>query len=190
MTPSKTPSRPARCSWPFFSAPPATFLGVMGPLMLMMVILASFSGIPSWIRCSAGVLVMISLWTFGRGYLCRIEASPTHVHYRTPLRRRSLAWSEVRGIDAYIPLDRNLKTRYVYITRRDEPPADRREIDADTFQLQDRPGLVEALRDYHRMAIFGTARENDQVADGTPVSAGRRGDHFSSPNLTHGDTRS
>lgn len=180
-------------SWPFFSTPPATFVAVMGPLTVMMALLAVFSGIPGWIRVSAAVIVLVTLGTFYRGYLCRIQATPTHVRYRTPLGGWSIPWPEVRHIGGYVPIDRNLQTGYVYITRRAEPPADRREIDADTLQLQDRPGLVEELQGYRRRAIRTSlpAEANvDDKAGAPPASAAERDDFHSFPHLTHGGTPS
>ncbi len=140
-------------TWPFFSTPPAVFAAVMGPLTAMMVLLAVPSGMPLWVRISASLVAAISLYATGRGYLCRVQATGTHIHYQTPFTRLSIPWAEVRDIDAYVPVDRNLTTKYVYITRRSVSPVDRREIDRETLQLQDRPGLVEELRAYWRAAV-------------------------------------
>jgi hypothetical protein len=131
---SEQGSRTGRVVWTFFSTPLRVFLGVMGPITIMMLV--------------AGVVVVLSAHAFRRGYLQRIEAWPTQVVFRTPGRTLTIPWDQVRRMDSYIPLDRNRATRYVYITRLDSPPVDWREIDENTIQLQDRAGLLETLHGY------------------------------------------
>ncbi|GMU24439.1 MAG: hypothetical protein AMXMBFR13_45130 [Phycisphaerae bacterium] len=145
---SEQGSRTGRVVWAFFSTPMRVFLGVMGPITIMMLVLALLPGVPVGIRLTAGVVVVLSAHAFRRGYLQRIEAWPTQVVFRTPGRTLAIPWDQVRRMDSYIPLDRNRATRYVYITRLDSPPVDWREIDENTIQLQDRAGLLETLHGY------------------------------------------
>lgn len=136
----------SRRVWPFFSTPFHVFMAVMGPIGAMSAFCAAMPAMPGWIRLSGGVVLVLSLYALYRGYGHRIEITPDHVRYRSLRRDLRIPWSQVRRIDRYIPLDRNLKTQYVYVTRLESPPVDWREIDNDTIQLQDRPGLLEALR--------------------------------------------
>jgi len=109
----------------------------------MMTLLALLPGVPVGLRLTAAV---VSLYGFYRGYGHRIEMTAEGVRYRRPGRCLSLRWGEVRHIGRYVPLDRNRVSQYVYITRRESPPVDWREIDENTIQLQDRPGLLESLQ--------------------------------------------
>ena len=76
-----------------------------------------------------------------------LKCDEHQVRFRSPGRSLSIPWSQVRRIERYTPPDRNRATRYIYITRRDRPPANRSTVDEVTFQLQDRPGLLESLRE-------------------------------------------
>ncbi len=133
--------------WSFFNTPLRTFLAVMLPILVLMVLLAALPGVPTGIRWTAGAVILISLYALWRGYLHRLEADAEGIAYQTPFTRLAIPWSQVRRIDRYIPPDRNRLTPYVYITRLDHPPEGRHMIDPDTIQLQDRPGLLEALQD-------------------------------------------
>jgi hypothetical protein len=107
--------------------------------------------IPVGIRISSAAVACISLYAFWRGYLGRVEATPRHVRYRRWRKVIVIPWQEVRLMDRYIPLDRNRHCRYVFITRLDTPPVDHREVDENTIQLQDRPGLLETLLAYRQL---------------------------------------
>lgn len=144
---------PTRDVWSYFSTPLRVFLGVVGPIAGMMGLLAAAPGVPGWMRVSAGVVVAVTLYGLIRGYGRRVVATPQGLCFQSPRRRIQLTWPEIRGIASYVPLDRNLKTRYVYATRLDTSPIDWREIDENTIQLQDRPGLLDALKRYH--ATYG-----------------------------------
>lgn len=144
----------------FFSTPLRTFLGVMAPIAAMMLLLACLPRMPLWIRLSAGAVVAVSIHGVYRGYAHRLEIWPEHIRFRSPGRELVIRWSEVRRIDRYTPLDRNRATQYVYVTRLDAPPVDWREIDENTIQLQDRPGLLESLRAHCPHAMPTTVTPN------------------------------
>lgn len=136
---------PARRVWPFFSTPFRVFGGVIGPIAGMMGLLAAMPRVPGMIRLTAGLVLAVSVYALYRGYGRRIIATGDSISFRSLTRAVSIPWTHVQRMGRYVPLDRNLQTQYVYITRRTEPPVDWREIDADTIQLQDRPGLLEEL---------------------------------------------
>lgn len=140
---------------PMFSTPLHVFLGVMGPICALMVAVALLRGFPAWARISALVVVAVSLDAFRRGYLHRVVVHADHVVYRTLRWRIEIPWEQVRLMGRYVPPDRNRTTGYVFITRRDHAPVSRHEIDADTLQLQDRPGLLEWLEETRGQAIRG-----------------------------------
>lgn len=146
-----------RRHWPFFSTPLPVFAGVMGPIGGMMFLLAVLPGIPGAIRGTAGLVVAISVASFVRGYGCRVELSEAGVTYHRPGRAWTLCWTDIRLTGRYVPLDRNRSTQYVFVTTLDAPPVDRREITPDTIQLQDRPGLLEAI-EWYRGRCAGAAR--------------------------------
>jgi hypothetical protein len=118
----------------------------MSPLTVMMLLLAFLRSIPMGIRISSA---------FWRGYHGRVEATPRHVRYHRWRKDIVIPWQEVRLMDRYIPLDRNRHSRYVFITRLDTPPVDHREVDENTIQLQDRPGLLETLIAYRQRGRHG-----------------------------------
>ncbi|GMV95762.1 MAG: hypothetical protein AMXMBFR83_01330 [Phycisphaerae bacterium] len=167
-------SRPAdagtpRRRWPFFSTPLGVFSAVMGPISAMMLLLASLPAVPVGIRISAAAVVLVSVVSLLRGYGRRVELSEMGIRFRRPGGGDwFIPWGEVRLVGRYVPLDRNRTCRYVFVTRLEDPPVDRRELDADTIQLQDRPGLLEAIEWYRRRA--GTPRtgrpEAGPLADG------------------------
>jgi len=152
----------ARRSWPFFSTPLRYFLlvfvpicGLMGPL----AVLASRWGL----RASAGVVLACSFYALGRGYLCRVAMDLEGVEYRSAWRRLRIGWGDVREIGRYSAGAGGAS--YVFVSRRSGTPGGRWEIDADTIQLQDRPGLVETLRQGWETARSGLGR-------GSPVGNG------------------
>lgn len=136
-------------SWPVFSTPLRYFLGVFVPVGLLMgalMVLSTRTGI----RVSAGVVVGCSLYAGMRGYACRLHTDARGVAYRTPWRTVRLDWNVVRQIGRYTPGPGG--AAYVFITSRESPPAGRWDVDEQTIQLQDRPGLLESLESARRAA--------------------------------------
>ena len=64
---------------------------------------------------------------------------------RGPGYKYTLPWSTIRRIDRYVPSGGVNGVKYVYITRRDRPPAGKWEMNPETVQLQDRPDLLDTL---------------------------------------------
>jgi len=131
-----------RRSWSYFSTPLRYFLWVFGPICALMAPLAVVA--QRWpLRASATLVLICSAYAAVRGYLCRIEIDRDGVHYRSITRRIRIRWSAVRRLDRYAPGAGN--ATYIYITCEDRPPLGRWEIDERTIQVQDRPGLLDAL---------------------------------------------
>ena len=159
-----------RVVWSFFSTPFRVFAGVLGPIAAMMAVLALLPGMPTVIRVTAGMVVLASLYGFFRGYGHRVEATAEGVCYRRLGRAVKLCWPEIRRIGRYVPIDRNRNCMYVYVTRLETPPVDWREVDENTIQLQDRPGLLEAIQ--KRWEAFGKPLQ--AVRSGPPHEDGGR----------------
>jgi hypothetical protein len=100
----------------------------------------------SW---SAGAVVVLSGYGFARGYLRRLVLSAETAALAAPMRRIEIPWQRVRRIGVYLPGGGLGATKYLYISAHDREPDGRWEIDADTIQVQDRPGLLDAARDYY-----------------------------------------
>ena len=100
---------------------------------------------PAWMRWSAGAVVVISVVGLVRGYGRRLILSERGTRLAGLFGGIEIAWSEVRGVGVYVPGGGLGATQYVYITRRDEPPQGKWDIDAETIQIQHREGLMEAI---------------------------------------------
>jgi hypothetical protein len=169
--------------WPFFSTPLRVFVLVMGPIAGSMTLLAALPGVPAVIRITAGVVVAASLYGLVRGYANRVEADAEGIRYRGPGKHFRIPWRDVRHLDRYTPLDRNRTTQYVYATRLEVPPADWREIDRNTVQLQDRPGLLESLRAYW------LAAQHEEANRSGPQEVAEAGSLRASEGLHHASLR-
>lgn len=131
-------------TFPFINTPPAAFAIVIGPISAFMCMLLLLPH-QSWIRGSAAMVLGISFYAFARGYVRRLRIEPEGVRFCSLGGARFLSWNEVRRIDRYVPGGSLNGPRYVYVTKLDRPPAGLYEQDSQTFQLQDRPGLLESL---------------------------------------------
>jgi hypothetical protein len=136
-------------SWPYFNTPLWLFLTIVVPICALMLPLAIFAT-RGWMRGSAVVVLACSLYAGLRGYVCRLVVDDDGVTWRGILRTIRLRWGEIKRIDCYVPGPSG--AGYVYLTRRDHPPAGRWDVGPDTLQLQDRPGLLDALRAAHARA--------------------------------------
>jgi hypothetical protein len=148
---------PMKRTWHYLNTPLHVYLIVMLPICGLMAVLIAAPQ-KTWIRASAGVVIVFSAVGLSRGYGRRLIVSRDGVEFRTigwSLRRRrcELRWPQVRRIDRYIPSGGVNGARYVYVTTNDRPPRGRWEIDEGTFQLQDRPGLLESLQETRRQSI-------------------------------------
>jgi len=135
---------PYRRSWPFFRTPIGVFLMVMAPIGGMMAIIV-VGDTPSWMTWSAGVVLGITVLALWQGYARRLILSVRGARFVSGWRTVEIDWSEVRGVGSYIPGGGLGATEYVYITKRDSPPAGKWDRDEDTIQVQNRPGLIEAI---------------------------------------------
>jgi len=157
-------------SWPFLNTPTHVYLGVMGSICGLMI-WAFATDYRIWVRGSAVVVIACSLYGWERGYGRRLSVDESGVEFRTWWVRRRMSWRQVRRIDRYIPSGGVNGARYVYLTARDRPPEGRHQIDAETFQLQDRPELLDALRTGWAAAA---ADQGEGAAAGADVGASVR----------------
>lgn len=131
-----------RRSWSYFSTPLRYFLWVFIPICALMAPLAIVA--QRWpLRASAAVVLVCSAYAAVRGYLCRVEIDRDGVRYRSLSKNIRIPWPDVRRIERYAPGTGS--ATYIYLTSEDRPPLGRWEIDERTIQLQDRPGLLDAL---------------------------------------------
>lgn len=144
MNTSANQQRSSRRSWSFFRAPLPIFLFVMLPVNgLMLFVLLSRS--EEWQKWSAGLVHALSLYALYRGYLVRLNITNTGVRLRRLFGSIELKWKDVKQIGEYIPGGGLGATEYVYITKRDQPPAGKWDIDENTIQVQAQSGLLEHL---------------------------------------------
>jgi len=142
-----------RHSWPFFSTPLRYFLWVVVPVCVLMAPLAFVAS--RWpLRASAAVVLFCSGYAATRGYLCRVLADHDGVRYRSIWREIRIAWPAVRLLNRYSP--GTTGAAYVFITTHGRAPRGRWEIDDQTIQLQDRPGLLETLQALREAAVPGS----------------------------------
>lgn len=117
---------------------------VMAPIGSMMAIIVIVAT-PSWMTWSAGVVLAITLLTLYQGYVRRLILSDSGARFVGVGRAVEIDWAEVRGVGSYIPGGGLGATEYVYITKREPPPAGKWDRDQDTIQVQNQPGLIEAI---------------------------------------------
>ena len=106
---------------------------------------------PAWMSWSAGAVVALTAFGFVRGYLRRLVLSPTSAVLAMPTRRIEIPWERVTRIGVYLPGGGLGATKYFFVSIHNREPAGKWEIDEDTIQVQDRPGLLEAVREYRSM---------------------------------------
>ena len=154
MTPAKprpipTPVQPK--SFPYFSTPLKTYLGVMLPICALEVFLI-FSRSPAWVQWTAGIVVALSAYGAVIGYGRRLILQDDGAVFHRPFSKVVMPWTAVRQIGVYQPGGGIGQTEYVYLTTRDRPPAGKWEQDRSVIQIQNRPGLLETIerfRDSH-----------------------------------------
>lgn len=104
---------------------------------------------PTWIKVTAGIVVAWTMLALAQGYLRRLIVDRRGVRLRGLFRSIEIPWNAVSKIDVYIPGGGLGATPYLYITTRHEPPQGKWDIDDETIQVQDRPGLMGAIRAAH-----------------------------------------
>ncbi len=101
---------------------------------------------PNWIRISAGMVIALTVWGLIRGYGRRLVIEAEGVRLKRFGGDLFIPWSDVRSIGVYVPGGGVGATKYLYVTTRDSPPQGKWEIDAETIQIQNQPGALEALQ--------------------------------------------
>lgn len=149
-----------RRTWPYLRTPPAIYLIVMAPICGLEIFLIA-TGCPAWMTISAGVVVFFSIVGFIRGYVRRLVLTDTGAELRRIGSTIRLPWSRVRRVGVYVPGGGVGGTDYFYVTAHTRPPRGKWEIDADTIQVQHRPGLMAAAR--HAAARHASA-QNPQTS--------------------------
>lgn len=129
-------------SWPYFNTPLRVCLVVVGPILLLMGPLA-FVAPRGWMRASAGVVLACSAYAVVRGYACRLCIDTEGASFVAPWRKTRMAWGEIRRVERYTPGVGG--AAYVYLTSRETPPGGKWDVGPDCIQVQDRPGLLEAI---------------------------------------------
>lgn len=132
-----------RRTWPFLKTPLPIFLIVMLPINGLMVFLI-LTATPLWMKLSSLLVMLVSLVTLACGYVRRLVLSSEGASLRRLFDRIDIPWSDVKSCGVYSAGGPG-GARYFYITRRDVQPGGAWDIDRDTIQVQDRPGLREAV---------------------------------------------
>ena len=103
---------------------------------------------PRWIKITAALVLLWTLLAWAQGYARRLIVDRKRVRLRGLFRTIEIPWSAVSMMDVYIPGGGLGATEYLYVTTRKEPPMGKWDLDENTIQVQDRPGLLDALRTY------------------------------------------
>ncbi len=103
-----------------------------------------------WTKLTAAAVILITLYTFFRGYLTRLTMDADGVRLSRPGRNILLPWDQIRHIGEYAPGGGVGGAEYVYVTTRESPPTYKWEIDQTTIQTQAHPGLLDALNKAHQ----------------------------------------
>ena len=103
---------------------------------------------PRWIKITAALVLLWTLLALAQGYARRMIVDRNRVRLRGPFRTVEIPWSAVSMIDVYTPGGGLGATKYLFVTTRTQPPMGKWDLDENTIQVQDRPGLLEAIRAY------------------------------------------
>lgn len=139
---------PAQSNWsrPYLSAPLWIYLTVMAPICALQTFLI-LSRSPGWMQWTSGVVLALTLHNLIRGYLRRIVVTSQGVAFKGIFLRRNIPWKRVRRIGVYVPGGGVGVSDYLYVTTKDTPPAGKWDQDAESIQVQNRPGLLEAIEE-------------------------------------------
>lgn len=138
---SKAP--PPDC-WPYLKTPLRIYLAVMLPINALMLFLLA-TRTPVWTRATAALVIAGSLFGWCRGYLRRLVLTPQAALFKSLTRTIRIDWADVTHTGVYVPGGGVGATEYFFITCRDSPPAGKWDIGDDVVQVQNRPGLTEAV---------------------------------------------
>lgn len=138
-------------TWPYLRAPQGVFWLIMAPICALQVFLI-LADTPTWIRVSSAGVILMTLFAYARGYVRRLVLMPEGVMLRSLFSSRHIPWHRVSDVGVYVPGGGLGATPYLFITTRSAPPAGKWDVDAETIQVQDRPGLLEAVRAFRALA--------------------------------------
>ena len=134
------------------------YLIVMAPICVLEAFLL-VNDSPAWMRWSAGVVLALSVYGFIHGYMRRLTVDEHGASWVTPFARHHIPWARVQAVSTYLPGGGLGATRYVYITTGQSEPAGRWVHDADTIQLQDREGLLQAIESARQSQVDSQDRQ-------------------------------
>ena len=112
-----------------------------------------FANTPTWIKITAAIVVLWTLLAFAQGYLRRLIVDRHGIRLRGLFRSIEIPWAAVKKLGVYIPGGGLGATEYLYVTTRTEAPMGKWDLDDETIQLQDRPGLLAALESYRAHSV-------------------------------------
>lgn len=139
-------------SFPYFSTPLRTYLAVMLPICALEVFLI-LSGSPAWMQWSAGGVIAVSIYGAAIGYGRRLVLRPDAAVFRRLFSSAVMEWSAVRRVGVYQPGGGVGQTQYIYLTTHDRPPEGKWEQNASVIQIQNRPGLIEAIERFRGLHL-------------------------------------
>ncbi len=101
---------------------------------------------PTWIKITASLVVLWTMLALAQGYVRRLIVDRQGVRLRGLFRSIEIPWAQVARVGSYIPGGGLGATEYAYVTTKSEPPMGKWDLDDETIQVQDRPGLLDAVR--------------------------------------------
>ena len=134
------------------------YLIVMAPICALEAFLL-FNDSPAWMRWSASVVLGLSVYGFVHGNMRRLNVDEKGATWVTLFGKRQIPWTRVQSVSTYLPGGGLGATRYVYISMGQGEPAGRWVNDAETIQLQDREGLLQAIESARRKQFFPSDRQ-------------------------------
>ena len=142
--PLRRDAAPTRAAWPYLRTPLAIYLVVNLPICGLQAFIL-LANTPVWMKVASGGVLLLTLVFLARGYVRRLVVDARGARLRGIFRTIDLPWERVRRVGSYTPGGGLGATIYVYITARDEPPMGKWDIDAETIQAQERPGMLAAV---------------------------------------------
>jgi len=134
-----------RTNWPYLRTPVGVYGFVMAPICGLEAFLL-VTDCPNWMRWSAGAVVALTVWGYVRGYLRRLVIEEGGVRLKRLGGDLFIPWTGICVIGVYVPAGGVGATEYLYVSTREVPPQGKWDIDAETIQIQNQPGALEALQ--------------------------------------------
>lgn len=108
---------------------------------------------PTWIKVTAALVVLWTMLALAQGYVRRLIVDRQGVRLRGLFRSIEIPWTQVTRVGSYIPGGGLGATEYAYITTKPEPPMGKWDLDDETIQVQDRPGLLDEVQAYQATQV-------------------------------------